>query len=485
MGTPMKLGDDPVLRRLDAFPYRHRLGEVMSQPLVTIAAEKPLADVARLLAEHRISALVVLDQDGRPGGIVTERDLTRVVAAEGLGGLAAPVGRIMSSPVATVRVDDFVYVAIGRLARLGHRHLVVVAPDGRAIGMVTARSLLRQRAATALALGDEIDAAVGATDLARVQRGLAGLARGLMDEGLPAPEIAQVVSAVLRDLTRRATELAVAGMAASLGPPPTQYSILVLGSGGRGESLLAADQDNALVHAGGKADDPWFAELGRRLADTLDGAGIPYCKGGVMAREPAWRHTLPGWEAVIGRWVAAASPKDVLAADIFFDFQAVSGDPSLAERLREMALAQVKASPMLVRFLAADLATVRAPIGFFGGLRAQDGRIDVKRSGLFPIVAATRALALAQGSGVTPTLERLRLLVEAGHVPEADAERLREAHALFMAVVIEQQMRDMGAGLTPGNRVELSRLDAGRRRRLKAAFKNVEAFAQAVAGHIV
>ncbi|MSP48301.1 MAG: CBS domain-containing protein [Alphaproteobacteria bacterium] len=480
----MRLGDDPALQRLDAFPYRHRLGDVMSQPLVTIAPERTLADAARLLTERRISALVVLGGDGRPDGIITERDLTRVVAAEGSGGLDAPVRRIMSSPTVTARADDFVYVAIGRLDRLGYRHLVVVAPDGRAIGMVTARSLLRQRAAT-LALGDEIEVAVDPAGLGRVQRALPALALRLQDEGLTAPEIARVVSAVLRDLTRRATELAVAAMAPTHGPPPAAYAVLVLGSGGRGESLLAADQDNALVHAGGDAADPWFAELGRRLADTLDSAGIPYCKGGVMARERAWRHSLAGWESVIGRWAAAASPNDVLAADIFFDFQAVSGDIGLAEQLRDLALARVRASPMLVRLLAADLASVQAPVGVFGGLRAREGRIDLKVSGLFPIVATTRALALARGLRVTPTLERLRLLVEAAHVPEADAERLREAHALFMTLALEQQVADIGAGIAPGNRVELSRLDAGRRRRLKEAFRNVETFAQAVAGHIV
>ena len=64
--------------------------------------------------------------------------------------------------------------------------------------------------------------------------------------------------------------------------------MLVLGSGGRGESLLAMDQDNAIVYAdrdGGMSDedtDQWFAELGARVSCILDLVGVPYCKGGVM-----------------------------------------------------------------------------------------------------------------------------------------------------------------------------------------------------------
>lgn len=477
----MRLGDDAALRRLDAFPYRHRLGEVMSAPLLTIAPGASLAEAAGRLVAERVSALVVVDGAGRPEGIVTERDITRAAAKAGAEGLAAKVGEVMSAPVATVGVDDFVYVAIGRLDRLGFRHLVVVSPDGRAVGMVTARALLRQRAASALALGDEIDAAADAAGLAPVQRALPTLARGLLAEGVGAPGIAEVVSAVLRDLTRRATEIALVAMAPSHGPPPAPFAVLVLGSGGRGESLLAADQDNAIVHDGTDADDAWFAELGRRIADILDGAGVPYCKGGVMAREPAWRHTLSGWRSVIGRWAAAASPKDVLAADIFFDFRAVAGDTGLGGRLRDMALAAAGSSPLLLRLLAADLGSVRAPIGFFGGLQAVGGRIDLKLSGLFPIVAATRAMALRRGIEATPTLARLARLVEAGDVAAADAERLREAHALLMALILEQQIADIAAGRAPGTKVEVAGLDGRRRRRLKQALRHVESMAQLVA----
>lgn len=62
--------------------------------------------------------------------------------------------------------------------------------------------------------------------------------------------------------------------AEGLGPPPCAFVLLLLGSGGRGESLLAADQDNALIHQGAP-DEPWFAAQGERLAAILDAAGLP------------------------------------------------------------------------------------------------------------------------------------------------------------------------------------------------------------------
>ncbi len=482
----MKLGDDPALRRLDAFPYQKRVGDVMSRPLVTIGPDRSLGEAATLLSDRKISALVVLDVGGRPRGILTERDLTRVVGKGGAGALSWSVGQVMSSPVATVDPDDFVYVAIGRLDRLGLRHLVAVDGEARAVGMVTTRALLHQRAGTALVLGDEIEAAVEAEGLAAARRRLPELAQGLLAEGLSAFDVAAVVSAVLRDLTRKATELAVVAMAAeSWGSAPAPWAMLVLGSGGRGESLLGADQDNALVHLGGEADDGWFAELGRRVADALDHAGIPYCLGGVMAREPAWRHTLAGWEGVVRRWARAASPKDVLAADIFFDFAGVAGDPALAERLRSLALAEVGTSPLLVQHLATDLSRTQAPLGLFGGFRTESGRVDVKLPGLLPVVGAARALALRQGIAATGTRARLRALVQAGTLPEADRELLEEAQGFLMALVLEQQVLDLGMGRPPGNKVEVGRLDRRHQRRLKQVLKEVEGFAQATGRGLV
>ena len=81
------------------------------------------------------------------------------------------------------------------------------------------------------------------------------------------------------------------------------------------------DQDNALVFAEGAPgglEDAWFEKLGLHIADILHEVGVPYCKGGVMAKNPAWRGSMRTWRARIDHWVGRSNPQDLLAVDIFF-----------------------------------------------------------------------------------------------------------------------------------------------------------------------
>lgn len=464
--------DRAALERLDTFPYRHRVADVMTAPLATIEAGGTVRQAAVAMKAQRISALIV-DPGGLAGGpgIVTERDLLERIAEAGADALGECCGAIMSAPLTQVPASAFLYVAIGRMHRHRLRHLVASDPAGRPRGMVTARALLGQRAVEALILGDEVTTAGNEAGLAEVRRRVLDLAEALLAERVTAPEIAAVVTEVLRDLSARAVQLAAAELEADLGPAPAPWAFLVLGSGGRGESLLSADQDNALVHGGaGPAAEAWFERLGRRAAEILDAAGIPLCKGGVMASNPQWRRSLAEWERALEDWTRRAEGENLLSVDIFYDFVRVHGDLKLAEGLRELAT-QAARRPMLPRMMAQQLEGFRAPIGVFGGLRGVEGRLDLKLHGLFPLVAGARAMALRHGIAATATADRLRALAGEGLIAEEDLAGLLEAQELFMTLVLEQQLRDLRAGGEAGTRIELALLTPVRRRRLTEALR--------------
>lgn len=462
--------------RIDGFPYRHRVANVMVSPLVTVARTASLEDAARVMTDKGVSSVLV---DGEETGIVTERDVVKAVARHGARVLAEPVGGIAIRPVHGVPADTFIYVALGRMTRLGVRHLLAFDGAGHPVGMVTARALLKLRAGRALALGDEIAVARGALDLRRVRDALPALAEGLLADGLGARAIAAVISAVHRDMTGRAAELGAEALEADgRGPAPAPWCCLVLGSVGRGDSLLAADQDNALIH-GGAEGEPWFAALGERIAATLDAAGLPLCQGGIMAARPAWRHTLPGWRDRIARWVARAECETLLAVDIFFDFVPVAGDARLAATLRAEATTAARA-PMLLTMLAHELTGFAPPIGLFGRIKTEQGRVDLKLNGLHPIVAAARVLALRHGIAETTTAARLERAHAAGAIPESDLVPIGATHEFLMRLVLEQQIADLAAGHAPGTKVAVGALSPYRIGQLKDALRQAAAFADGI-----
>jgi signal-transduction protein with cAMP-binding, CBS, and nucleotidyltransferase domain/DNA polymerase III epsilon subunit-like protein len=443
--------------RIDSYLYERRLKDLMGRPPLFIPGDATLRTAIREMHAHRVGAVLVGQMEKPPEGILTERDVLRESAAATLDFDRTPVREVMTSPVETMAGDELVYRALGRMDRLGFRHLCVVDARGIAIGVVSQRDVLHHRVSAAMVLGDALQAAEDAVSMAASHGQVPEVARRLVAEGMGGTEVAGVVSHEVRALTARASELTLARMAAEgRGAPPAAWCVLVLGSGGRGESLLVADQDNAIVHAGGPQDDAWFAELGAGIAALLDEAGIPRCQGGVMGANAEWRGTLADWHARLDGWLQRAKPDDLMNIDIFFDLMPVAGDAQLGHRLHADAVAAASRTPPFLALLAEWVDRLRPPLGMFGSLRSKEGRVDLKRGGLMPIVSIARTLALRVGSTARATPDRLRDAAAAGRLAESDATTLASIHADLMTRVLRQQLIDLEAGVRPSSRVAVN-----------------------------
>jgi CBS domain-containing protein len=471
----------PEASPIDTYPYRHRAGEIMSSPVRSAVPETPIGRALDVMTRERISSLLVFgdDRPARPEqtGIVTERDVLRALAEHGPNALTMPVRQVMSAPLIAVPAHAFAYLAIGRMNRLKIRHLGVTDETGDVVGVLSARDLLRLRNEDAIELGDQIEQANDVHSLGLAWSGLTSAARALCREGLSGREVAAIVSEQLCELTRRTVTLAEQSMKESgLGDPPCRYAFVVLGSAGRGESLLAMDQDNALIYQD-EVDDKgerWFAELGGRVSDMLHAACVPYCPGGVMAKNPQWRGSLAVWRKRVDSWIRRSRPQDLLAVDIFFDLRGVAGDTALADALWQDAFDAAKGETGFAKLLVDAIGPRTPGLGWFGGLRTEQGRIDLKKHGVFPIVSAARALAVCHHITERSTFARLEGIKALGRGPETDLDALNEAHGLFLQLILRQQIEDAERGYPLGNSVEIKRLTRTERNRLRIALQAVQ-----------
>ena len=136
---------------------RLRLREIASREVLTVKPDTPLEAAVRLLAEKHVSSLVVVEND-RPTGIVTERDLVRLMC---LGQAAGHTVRaVMSAPLLTVPQD--IEVAAAQIIMLNRavRHLVLVDADGALSGVVGESDFRRHFGNDLLSLITRLDSVI-------------------------------------------------------------------------------------------------------------------------------------------------------------------------------------------------------------------------------------------------------------------------------------------------------------------------------------
>ncbi len=111
------------------------IGDVMTRDPITMDTEATAADAARAMRDSGVGDVIVTD-DGRIRGIVTDRDIAVRAVAEGRNPSEVHLGEIASTDVATVSPDDPVDRAV-RIMREKAVRRVPVVEDGKPVGVVS------------------------------------------------------------------------------------------------------------------------------------------------------------------------------------------------------------------------------------------------------------------------------------------------------------------------------------------------------------
>jgi CBS domain-containing protein len=108
----------------------------------SMKATASVMEAAEFMAQRRIGAVCVLDEEGRLMGVFSERDLLNRVVVKKLDPVTLKIGEVTSKTRAVIRCDETPRQALERMEQIGTRHLPVV--DGeRWVGMLSIRDLLR------------------------------------------------------------------------------------------------------------------------------------------------------------------------------------------------------------------------------------------------------------------------------------------------------------------------------------------------------
>ena len=205
-----------------------------------------------------------------------------------------------------------------------------------------------------------------------------------------------------------------------------------------------------------------------------------------MATNPKWRRPARIWREYYRSWIATPDPMAQMLSSVMFDLRPIAGEAALYEGLQAETLLLARANSIFRAHMIANSLKHTPPLGLFRGfalIRSGEHKnaLDLKHSGIVPIVDLARVYALDGAIPVVNTRERLLAAREKGTLSESGAADLVDAYDLIAEVRLEHQAQKVRAGAKPDNFLEPSTLSALERNHLKDAFGVVKGLQAALA----
>jgi CBS domain-containing protein len=457
-----------------------KVSDLMARNPVTISPDAPVSEAARMMRDRHISSLCVTS-DGALLGIVTTRDLTGRVLAEGLSGDTA-VGEVMTPDPQVLAPDDLGSDILHTMLERRIGHLPVVR-DGQVVGVITQTDLTRFQAVSSAQLVRDAATANTADELALVTARIPKLLGQLVAANNAHEVVTRLITDIADTVTRRLLKLAEA----ELGPAPVPWLWLACGSQGRQEQTGITDQDNCLILDDRMADGDmaYFRDFAKFVSDGLNAAGYVYCPGDMMATNPRWCQPVRVWRKYFRGWIDSPVPEAQMLASVMFDLRPIGGTPSLFRDLQAETLEAASKNSIFVAHMISNSLKHQPPLGLLRGFATirsgeHKNHIDMKLNGVVPVADLARVYALR--GKLTPVNTRARLLAAeaAGVISVSGARDLIEAYDLIARLRLDNQAALVRSGRKPDNFLSPSDLSDFERSHLRDAFVVVRTMQSAI-----
>lgn len=306
---------------------------------------------------------------------------------------------------------------------------------------------------------------------------LPGLQSEWWHGGLNAYELGMQFTRISDAITQRLIQLAIE----DLGPPPITFAWLACGSQGRHEQLAYTDQDNALIlsQPPNSRQGDYFQTLAARVTEDLDACGFALCQGGIMASHTEWCQPVEVWQGYFNQWIAHPDKRALMLANNFCDLRTVFGSTGLLQTVLKPSFAQAQAHRRFITALAGEALRSRPPHRWPLWFAIRRGRrVDLKQSGLMPIIALARVLALECGCRHTHTRHRLQAAIGAGLISRSNGTELIHAWdtiARLRLMHLNKQYQRLGRF---SNQVPTSQLPRQDQKALQTAFASIRLMQQ-------
>ncbi|MCB4809103.1 DUF294 nucleotidyltransferase-like domain-containing protein [Tamlana sp. 62-3] len=389
---------------------------------VTCNTKTSLRDAAIKMSTLKIGCIIVVDDEKKPLGIITNSDIKNKIAT-GKFPIETEVTNIMSSPVFTGKKGLTIADAQLQMIKNGIGHLCIThdgTTNTKITGILTNHDILVALGNSPSVILKEIKRANRTKKLRTARLKANTLLKSYLEQNIPLSHIVKIMAQINDAISFKVVEIAVNRMPT---PPPTSFAWLALGSQGRHEQLLFTDQDNALIFEDVTTDKyedtkNYFLELSKRITERLHKIGFEYCEADMMASNPEWCKSASEWQTQFKNWILQPDEKAVLLSSIFFDYNYIYGNEYLVENLTETIFNTIDNTSQFFKFLGRDAIKSPSPLGFFKKFVVeQNGEqkdlFNIKNRALMPLIDSARLLVLINKiKGINNTAERYEKMAE-------------------------------------------------------------------------
>ncbi len=437
-----------------------------------------IQESANTMSRNKISALVLVDSNGTPVGIVTDRDLRDKVVAKGRN-VGEPIKNIMSPPLIRADAKELGFEVFLKMLRHNVHHVLII-DDGALSGIITNHDFMILQGTSPITLVKDIENQQSIEGLMPLSRGVDNIVGLFLNENVKATNIGRVISEINDRILKKVLEIAEQ----KYGTPPVPYCWIVYGSEGRKEQTFRTDQDNAIIYADPPPDknqeaiNAYFGEFTFFVRDSLQRCGFPLCPADYMASNPKWCQPLSVWKKRFSNWISFPTSQAIMNSVIFLDFRGVYGDLSLADSLRDHIFANIREQRDFFYYLATMAVKNAPPLGFLKKIVVERSgehkdQLDLKTKGIAPIVDIARLYSIEYRIRETSTYDRVEALKDKVRIMNDHGDELLHAFEFIMLLRMRHQFMQIKEGAPPDNYIYPDKLSNLEKRTIKEAFKIV------------
>ncbi|WP_372639654.1 DUF294 nucleotidyltransferase-like domain-containing protein [Ancylomarina sp.] len=425
--------------------------QLMNQPVLNLINKNVICnlsntvnEVARIMTDNR-SKLICVKEKEDIIGVVTDTDLrSRVLAKDEAAD--KPIYAVMTSPVKTIKQDALLYEAVLLFEQEDITHLLVENNYGSIIGNISNQQCLEMQRNSLSYLIREINACFVISDLKRIYNKVPLLIQAVFTSTDNINSVSRIITSIADAINTRIIEMALK----EVGEAPCEFAFVAMGSEGRGEQTLKADQDNAIIFEDHTEENKaYFLRLSEIVNENLHAIGYSRCKGDLMAGNPEWCNALDVWKDYFSNWINNPDMSNVLDSSIFFDLRLIYGNDRLVNQLFDHVYATLDGNTTFFNQLAKTVIRKKPSI--------EKKKVDLKQF-LQPIIGYLRIHALYHAIPETNSLLRLNQLMAHNVIPEKTGEEIEKIYNFLMHLRIKCQVDLLLDNDWPDNSVLLKNL---------------------------